>query len=509
MLLVLFVAAAATHMAIFQLNRRREHKFVFSVLLFGFCMARIAALVMRLVWTSRPTSVPVAIAAGVFTAAGVLLLFLVNLLFAQRLLRAYHPRLGWSGPVRWAFRALMASVVAVLVMVIVTSVHSFFTLDAAVRRKERHVQMFAVVYLAVLAFLPVLIVGPAVLVARRQRRRIRQAAAAAAAAAAEGVEGDKMDGGGGGGIDKFGAGSVRAKLWLLLGTSALLALGAGFRAGVNLSAPRPIDRPAWYHSKAAYYCFNFGIELVVVYAYAIARFDRRFHVPDGCSGPGHYAAGAAAAAGTKNGKAAAMVNTESEVFGKADSDEVQRTDGEEQRDEDDKRRDSSDEDRLYVDAEAIRAASAEPGLEMETILEKREKQQQQQQLQIQQELQLQLQQQLELQIQQQQLQLQQKQRQQQQQQQRVRPPSAEAAPGLVARMEGAGEREYDEDDDNEGLSRTRTGKSGETITNHALSVDGRSKSVGEEDEIRTSGDTVRQSMDKQSVDKYFSCDEAA
>ena len=271
-LLVLFAGSAALHMAVFQTNRRRGHKFVFSVLLFGFSMARITALAMRLAWAHHPTNLRVAIAANVFTAAGVLLLFLVNLVFAQRVVRAYLPGLGWRPPVRWAFRALYASVAGVLVMVIVVSVHMFFTLDAAVRARELDVQRFAATYLAALAFLPIPVVALAWLASASRK----------------------------GSIEKFGAGRFRTKVRLLLATAALLSLGAGFRAGAAF-APRPASNPAWYHYRAAYYCFNYVIELLVVYAYGAARFDRRFHVPDGSAGPGDY-----------------VVNREEDVFGPAD-----------------------------------------------------------------------------------------------------------------------------------------------------------------------------------------------
>ena len=82
---------------------------------------------------------------------------------------------------------------------------------------------------------------------------------------------------------------MAGKIALLVGASLLLTVGAGFRAGVNLAvAASPVREPQWYHSKPAFYCFNFGIELVVVWAYAVFRFDRRFHVPEGSSAPGHY-----------------------------------------------------------------------------------------------------------------------------------------------------------------------------------------------------------------------------
>ncbi|KAK3317002.1 hypothetical protein B0H66DRAFT_562606 [Apodospora peruviana] len=272
LLLALFIGGAVTHMTVFQVNRRRERKFVFSALLFGFCMARITALTMRIVWATHQTNINVAIAANVFTAAGVLLLFVVNLLFAQRIVRAYHPSFGWHRTVSWVFRGVVASIVALLIMLVITSVHSFFTLDPGARQKERNVQLFAGTYLATLAFLPTPIVITAALLPRDNQ------------------------------VEKFGTGRLRTKLALLLTTSFLLSLGAGFRIGVNF-APRSLHNPAWYHSKACYYCFNFVIELIVVYLYAGARFDKRFHVPNGADGPGKYRG--------------VTVNTENETYGNA------------------------------------------------------------------------------------------------------------------------------------------------------------------------------------------------
>jgi hypothetical protein len=45
--LFLFAIGAAGHMTVFQINRRRGHKFIMSVLTFGFCMARIVTMIMR------------------------------------------------------------------------------------------------------------------------------------------------------------------------------------------------------------------------------------------------------------------------------------------------------------------------------------------------------------------------------------------------------------------------------------------------------------------------------
>ena len=287
-LLLLFIAGAATHLTIFMINHKRDHKFVFSALLFGFCMARITTLVLRIVWASRPRSVNIAIAANIFVQAGVLLLFIANLIFAQRIIRSYHPRLGWSRGLGWAFKFLYFCVAANLIMVITATVNSFFTLDLTTRRIDHDIQLFAGTFLAVLSFLPVPITILAVATPRARPRP-----------------------------EKFGQGRQRTKIWLLLFTSTILALGAGFRIGVSFTTPRPAADPAWYHSKACFYCFIFVIELAVVYAYAIARFDRRYHVPDGSSGPGHYSGERVSDSKgpVRAGGSSLTVNRESDVFG--------------------------------------------------------------------------------------------------------------------------------------------------------------------------------------------------
>jgi len=309
-LLLFFVAAAATNMAIFQINRRREHKFLFSVLLFGFCMARIAALVMRVAWASRPHDANIAIAAQVFTVAGVVILFVVNLVFASRLVRAFQPRLGWHRAVRAAFRFLYAGVGACLVMAIAANVQLFFTLDAGTRGRDRTVSLVASTCLAALAFAPIPIVLAAALLPR-----------------------EKDEDGRGRRPEKFGKGRLRTKVALLLATATLLSFGAGFRTGVAYRVvPLTVPTP-WYLHKAAFYCVNFVVELIVVYAYTISRFDRRFHVPDGASAPGHYAAGREAAAEKAPKRVSTFsehVNAEHDVFGPSDTDEWVRKDAEAQ-----------------------------------------------------------------------------------------------------------------------------------------------------------------------------------
>ncbi|KAI8716701.1 hypothetical protein NCS52_00964300 [Fusarium sp. LHS14.1] len=145
-------------------------------------------------------------------------------------------------------------------MFVVSVVDSYYTLDPHIQSQLRAVRLATAVYLAVLAFLPI----PGV-VATFLLPRISP-------------------------INDFGEETMRTKVALLLFTSVLLSLDACFCAG-GAFIRRPTENPGWFNSKAAYYCFNYVIELVMVFIYALFRFDRRFHIPNGSKGPGDYSNG--------------------------------------------------------------------------------------------------------------------------------------------------------------------------------------------------------------------------
>lgn len=255
--LLLFILGAVTHMTILQVNLRRGHKFITSGLLFGFCMARIVTCIMRLVWTAHLTNINIAIAAQIFVSAGVLVLFIVNLIFTQRIIRATHPSLGWAKTFLWAYEALYACIILMLAAIITCTIQSFFTLSTNTRRIDRDVQLVVATSFATAAFLPI----PLILISIIFPRNVR--------------------------IENFGTGRFRTKIFVLLFSSVILTLGAAFRAGIAYK-PHPRDDPAWYDSKACFYLFNFTIEIIVVTLYAAIRVDKRFHVPNKSHGPGDF-----------------------------------------------------------------------------------------------------------------------------------------------------------------------------------------------------------------------------
>jgi MFS family permease len=223
-------------------------------------------MVLRIASLSIPANVNLAIAASVFVAAGVLILYIINLLFAQRILRSLHPRFGWHLAVSVIFRVLYALVAFTLVIVITATVQSFFTLKPRTRTIDRDLQLYGSTFLMLISFLPILIVGGSLVIPRKSVP------------------------------EKFGQGRHRSKTITLLVGTILCCLGAAFRCGTSWKHPVPLTQPRpAYYSKACFYIFNFTVEIVVVYLYGIMRVDRRFWVPNGAKGQGSYAAGISSA----------------------------------------------------------------------------------------------------------------------------------------------------------------------------------------------------------------------
>ena len=256
--LTLYLIGAASHMTILQVNLRRSHKFIMSGLLFGFSMARIVTMIMRIVWARFPHDVRVGIAAGIFINAGVLILFIVNLIFTQRILRAAHPHIGWSKGLKVLFTVLYAGIGLMLCMVIASTVQSFYTLKPHDHRIDLDLQRTASCYLLFVAFLPIPLILFGLVLPRKTR------------------------------LEKFGTGRWRTKVRILLLASALLTTGAGFRTGTAFMSPRPRTHPYWFDSKACLYIFDFTLEIIVLYLYVVVRVDKRFYVPDHAKGPGDY-----------------------------------------------------------------------------------------------------------------------------------------------------------------------------------------------------------------------------
>jgi len=259
--LAVYLGFAVTNMSIYQLNARKQHiKFSLSALIFGFCMSRVMAMTLRIVSATRPYNLKVTIAANVFANAGILIIYILNFIFAQRILRAENPRLGWSKILRTMSKVLYALLGGVLVMVITAVVLSSYSRNGQTLKACRDIMLAATTYLFVFTTLPLFHVAAAHFLSQPAAR------------------------------EWFGRGKtgVDMKKLVVIVASLLSITIAGFKLGTTYMSPRLESDPAWYQSKAAFYCFDFMLEIMILALLTISRVDRLFWVPNGSRGPGDY-----------------------------------------------------------------------------------------------------------------------------------------------------------------------------------------------------------------------------
>ncbi|KAI9728851.1 MAG: hypothetical protein M1834_007238 [Cirrosporium novae-zelandiae] len=256
-LIFVYLVGAIANMTIYQLNRRKGHKFFMSCAMFGFCMSRVSTCVLRLVWATRPENAHIAIAAQIFTNVGVLVIYIVVLLLALRIFRATHSKLGWN---RLLGKTLTVSYVLLLIAVLLTigfTILSYYTLNLTLKSVALWVQRGSILYIMIFNVMSLVLLLMSLLPHAPDN-------------------------------ENFGTGSIGSKL-IILGVAVFFSIFiAAFRTGTAWSVPRPASNPAWYDTKAAFYVLLFIFEIIIVYLFLFTRFDRRFWVPDGSKKSGDY-----------------------------------------------------------------------------------------------------------------------------------------------------------------------------------------------------------------------------
>ncbi|KAF4632141.1 hypothetical protein G7Y89_g5987 [Cudoniella acicularis] len=255
--LVLFIIGAATHFITHELNGKRGHKFHLSDMVFDFCMVRTVTTTMRIVWAFRPNNTSIVLAALIFENAGVVVLFAVNAIFTQRIIRAIHPNFGRSPVANTFFLLIIISVPFIIIHNITFTIVSFFTLDTKILGIARGFLLFGLAYTLTLCILPILLIVPAGLIPSATP------------------------------IQRFGTGHFRTKVAILISASLILMAGALVRI-ISAIEEHRLENPGRVNSKAVFYTTGFMLEIIVVAMYALVRIDLRFWVPDGCKGPGDY-----------------------------------------------------------------------------------------------------------------------------------------------------------------------------------------------------------------------------
>ncbi|KFY90487.1 hypothetical protein V498_05922 [Pseudogymnoascus sp. VKM F-4517 (FW-2822)] len=246
-----FLAIGATHMTIFQKNRRRGHKFVPSALCFGFSMARVATFTMRIVWATRPTNQNVTIAANALVAAGVILLWCINRVFATRLLGEFHPRLYTKPFFEFALRRLpYVVIICCIPMVLVAMVLQIKTTNPHIRVITGILLKVVISFFLVFTFSPFIVLAVTLLLPGRKSE-------------AE--------------VARMGKGKTSTKVAVIAIATTLLCWELGIRSATMLQR-LPANAAPWYYSKAAFYVFVPAFELAVSCMFAATRVDRLFYV---------------------------------------------------------------------------------------------------------------------------------------------------------------------------------------------------------------------------------------
>lgn len=226
--------------------------------MFIFCNIRVVTCILRLVWATQLENPHIAIAATIFNSAGVLIIYFVVLVFAQRVFRATHPKLGWNKPFSKTLIVSYVLLAGALILTITFTVLSFYTLNMTLRSVARWIQRGAILYMMMFNLLSLVLLILSSLLPPAPDS------------------------------ENFGAGSMNSKLTILGVAVFFSVFNVGFRMGTAWADPRPTSNPAWYDNKPAFYVILFGFEIIIVYLFLFSRIDRRFWVPNGSCQPGDY-----------------------------------------------------------------------------------------------------------------------------------------------------------------------------------------------------------------------------
>jgi hypothetical protein len=185
-------------------------------------------------------------------------IFAINLVLTQRVLRAIHPKVFWHPLTSSLFTFLVASVPFFIIFNITVLTASFFVTTPHGAKTTKDLLFLGSSWNMFLCLFPIIFIS------------------------LFGTIPSPFP------IEKFGTGRFRTKIVLLMYSSSTLFIGAIVRL-IAAAQTHPINEPGQVDTKSVFYLTGFMLEIFVVVLFAVARFDLRFHIPNGCTGPGQYA----------------------------------------------------------------------------------------------------------------------------------------------------------------------------------------------------------------------------
>lgn len=184
------------------------------------------------------------------------IIFAVNLIFAQRLVRAMHPFFGWSLAFGYFSWFLILSIPVVTIMNLVAISVRFFGGDNLKRQEVAgEFLKFGSTWNVMLVLMPLMWMF--------------------LASALPGPP-----------VENFGRGEIRSKAALLVFSAVMMAAGAILRLAAAMNHDVTASSPLL--SRTVFYLTGFMLELLTVAAYAYFRIDLLFYIPTGAKGPGDY-----------------------------------------------------------------------------------------------------------------------------------------------------------------------------------------------------------------------------
>ncbi|KAJ8098657.1 hypothetical protein POJ06DRAFT_257633 [Lipomyces tetrasporus] len=294
--IVCFLVLAVVNMTMLRRNLARGHKFIPSGAMFGLCMARIITFSMRLAYTTHPTNINISIAANIFLAAGVVILFILNILFSQRVFTSRHPSLAYVGSLFYTvMRAFYISVIVFLIVLIVTTGVYYHT-NHTVQQGISQFRKVAMVYFVVSAFLPIPIVAAAYWIPRSEKDetwpvhyahwierysglyspdpRRKPSAAEFYAEIPQGETRRPVHV-----IPPPERGARQVSVALILIAAVILTFATAVRTASSFVVVSLLEKP-WYDYRVTMYLCIALAELLVEIMWIVGRVDLKFYIPD-------------------------------------------------------------------------------------------------------------------------------------------------------------------------------------------------------------------------------------
>lgn len=199
-------------------------------------------------WANDQMNASLALTAGIFVAAGTLILYIINGILTFRIVKDQHHRFGETIRILVLSRFLLFGIILTLILMIVAAVQSAYTLNTKIRAVDRQLQLYGVTFYAIIAGLPLIVLLISHITANRPPS-----------------------------TSKIGPSRHRRRITTVVLVSVLLSVRAIWICIVTWQRPTPLTQPLeWYLNKPSFYLVSLVPELLAVMVFCFLRIDNYF-----------------------------------------------------------------------------------------------------------------------------------------------------------------------------------------------------------------------------------------